>query len=98
MEPGNHSHDSSSQPETTGSTPIGGDEANGKNGEHRFWPFEGPPPPRLTPEEIQELLKLWTEEDEKRAAQDLRDILENGGGYQLADFLPELKRSAGIDD
>jgi hypothetical protein len=72
--------------------PKGAD--NCANGEHRVWPFDGPPPRRLTPEELEWFRGLWSDEDKKRFAADLRDMLENGGGISSAEFLRAIEQMA----
>jgi alkanesulfonate monooxygenase SsuD/methylene tetrahydromethanopterin reductase-like flavin-dependent oxidoreductase (luciferase family) len=62
--------------------------------QHGIWPFEGPQPYKLTPEDLESLPHLWTEEDEVKAAADLRDILENGGGISSAEFLRAIEQAA----
>ena len=70
-------------------------ESNGQNGagekEVGIWPFDGPRPYKLSPEELDWLREQWDKEDKKQVAADLRHMLENGG-LQLAEFLPELRR------
>lgn len=65
--------------------------ANGSNG---LGPDGLPPSIKLTPEQLDWARRHFNEEEVVAA---LRDLRENGG-FQLADFLPELKRLAGIDD
>jgi alkanesulfonate monooxygenase SsuD/methylene tetrahydromethanopterin reductase-like flavin-dependent oxidoreductase (luciferase family) len=73
-------------------------EFHGQNGlgekKHGIWPFEGPQPYKLTPEDLESLRHLWTEEVEVKAAADLRDILENGGGISSAEFLRAIEQAA----
>jgi hypothetical protein len=48
----------------------------------------------LTREDVESLRRLWTEEDDVKAAADLRDILENGGGISSAEFLRAIEQAA----
>ena len=70
-------------------------ELNGQNGAGGkipgFWPFDGPQPPRLTPEEIESLLQLWDEEDEREAAIGLKEIFE-GRGVSSEELLRTLEK------
>jgi hypothetical protein len=62
-----------------------------------FWPFEGSRPPKLTPEEIESLLQLWDEEDERQAAIGLKEIFEGRGvsSEELFRRLEEVVRDSG---
>lgn len=68
--------------------------APGANGSNGLGPDGLPIPTKLTPEQL-EWARQQINEEEVIAA--LRD-LEKNGGFELAEFLPELKRLAGIDD
>jgi hypothetical protein len=71
--------------------PYMGAGANGSNG---LGPDGLPVPIKLTPEQLEWARQQINEEDVIAA---LRDF-EKNGGFELAEFLPELKRLAGIDD
>jgi alkanesulfonate monooxygenase SsuD/methylene tetrahydromethanopterin reductase-like flavin-dependent oxidoreductase (luciferase family) len=96
MVPADNSPESPKKPESSAVAAL--PEAHGQNGlgekQHGIWPFEGPQPYKLTPEELESLRQLWTEEDEEKAAADLRDILENGGGISSAEFLRAIEQAA----
>ena len=96
MNPAEPSPDSPKQPDSSAAPSP--PEVNGKDGAGKpksgIWPFDGPQPDKLTPEEIQSLMHLWDEEDEERAAADLRDILENGGGISSDEFRRAIEQAA----
>ncbi len=46
----------------------------------------------LTPEYLALMQQSFSQEDEARGLADLKDMQENGGGFQFADFWPELKK------
>jgi hypothetical protein len=96
MNPADNSPESPKQPDSSAAPSTS--ETNGNAGADKpksgTWPFDGPQPAKLTPEEIQSLMHLWDEEDEERAAADLRDILENGGGMSSDEFLRAIEQAA----
>jgi hypothetical protein len=77
-----------------GSAEAGTNGANGHRPTDPFAGFPGPAPIRLSPEE---LARIRDEVSEEEIIALLREMRETGG-LELADFLPELKRAAGIDD
>jgi alkanesulfonate monooxygenase SsuD/methylene tetrahydromethanopterin reductase-like flavin-dependent oxidoreductase (luciferase family) len=96
MIPADNSSASPKKPDPSPAPPT--PESSGQNGASEkksgIWPFDGPQPYKLTPEELESLRQLWTEEDEEKAAADLRDILENGGGISSAEFLRAIEQAA----
>jgi hypothetical protein len=66
----------------------------GANGGNGSGPRPGPPLIPVTPEIVEWMLHQG---DDEMAAAGLREI-EETGGLRFEDFLPELKRAAGIDD
>lgn len=83
------SHDSG-----TNGTPEANRQNDANTAKSDFWPFDEARPRKLTPEEIESLLQLWDEDDERQAAADLRDILENGGGISSDEFLRAIEQAA----
>ncbi|HEX4588462.1 MAG TPA: hypothetical protein VH120_00925 [Gemmataceae bacterium] len=74
-----------------GDSLSGSGDGNGANGA----PPEWGPPFRFNPEELEQFRRELSEEELIAL---LRELRESGGGYQLSEFLPELKRAAGLDD
>jgi hypothetical protein len=55
--------------------------------------FPEPQPVPITPELLEEIRHLWTEEDERLAAEGMREIMA-GGGVRSEEFLRFLDRMA----
>jgi hypothetical protein len=72
-------------------------ENNGQNGagakEFGIWPFDGPQPNKLSPEEWEWVRGLWTDEEEEQAAAGLREILD-GKGVSSEEFLRAIEQAA----
>jgi len=98
MIPADNSSESPKKPDPPVAPPN--PEFNGQNGPSEkksgYWPFDEPQPPKLTPEEIESLLQLWDEEDEREAAAGLREILE-GRGVSSEEFLRTIEQAARDD-